>query len=388
MGDTTHEHRTEWQPSEFNPRPSWKAMTDRGKRLRPSYVWAGIQASGTAGDLRRARIGLSQVRRRFSASKTRSSGSRLRILAHLPTYVPHAYGGSESSMQATLGFLRERGHDVRIILDKSPVDSYDADGIEVLANLVRRQERMIYRWASVVLTQGRSSLRSFVRAATLNRPVALFVRNIGDWQRLPGQPDMVVFNAEWQRHALDYSNDAIVLHPPIEPAKYVTTPGDRVTLINLNRRKGGEIFNALVRRMPDVKFLAVVGVWGDQILPSEIPPNLEVVQPQADVRTVYSRTRVLLLPSAWESFGRVAVEAALSGIPVVASPNPGTIEALGDAAIYASLTNIQDWDRAVRSLEDPQTFAARSSAVARAASRFSGSDELLSLERALKDLGS
>ena len=362
-------------------------MNDRDKhRLKVSYVWAGLRASGTAGDLRRMRIGLSKVRRRFLMSEPTRSRSTLRILAHLPTYVPHAFGGSESSMQATLVFLHRRGHDVRIVVDESLADSYELDGIEVLTHPARRLERDMYRWANVVLTQGRSALRSLMLAATLNRPIALFVRNIGDWRRLPGRPDLVVFNAEWQMHALDYSNGGLVVHSPIEPAKYVTNPGDRVTLINLNQRKGGHLFKALVSQMPDVQFLAVVGVWGDQIIPSEIPANLDVLQPQTDMRNVYSRTRVLLLPSAWESFGRVAVEAGLSGIPVIASPNPGTIEALGDSAIYASLSNTEQWDRAIRSLDDPDIFKMRASAVAKAASRFVGPDELIALERALTRL--
>lgn len=364
-------------------------MNDRDKHRREiSYLWAGLRASGTAGDLRRMRIGLSKLRHRFLMSEPTKGRSTLRILAHLPTYVPHAFGGSESSIQATLAFLHRRGHEVRILLDESPADSYEVDGIEVVTHPVRRQMRDMYRWACVVLTQGRSALRSLMLAATLHRPIALFVRNIGDWQRLPSRPDLVVFNAEWQMHALDYSNRGLVVHSPIEPAKYLTTPGDRITLINLNQRKGGHLFTALVRQMPDVQFLAVVGVWGDQILPADLPPNLEILKPQADVRDVYGRTRVLLIPSKWESFGRVAVEAGLSGIPVVASPNPGTLEALGDAAIYAHWSDVDDWVRAIKLLEDPAFYSTKSAAVVQAAGRFTGSHELEALEEALLDIRS
>ena len=225
-----------------------------------------------------------------------------------------------------------------------------------------------------------------MRATAHRKPFVLFVRDIGDWQRLPGRPHLVVFNAEWQMHALGYTSNAIVVHPPIEPARYVTTPGNRVTVINLNRRKGGDLFNELVTYLPDVDFLAVVGVWGEQILPEQIPKNLEILEAQNDMRRVYSRTRVLLIPSKWESFGRVAVEAALSGIPVVASPNPGTLEALGDAAIYASWSDVGEWVRALHQLEDPAFFAAKAAAVRQAASRYANTDELSALEAALKDV--
>ena len=365
-------------------------MTDRSPRkLRPSYLRAGLQASGTASDLRRLRIGLSKVGAGFQvAGPLRFSPRPLRILAHLSTYVPHSFGGSESSMQATLGFLRRQGHEARVIVDESPVDSYEVEGVGVVGHPGRGKWRELYRWAEVILTQGRSAVRSYMRSVGAHKPIVLFVRDIADWRRLPGPPDLLVFNAEWQMHAAEYSGASIVVHSPIEPAKYLTSPGDRVTLINLNARKGGQLFNDLVFSMPDIEFLAVVGVWGQQILPPNVPRNLEVVEAQSDVRKIYSRTRVLLVPSKWESFGRVAVEAGISGIPVIASPNPGTIEALGDAGIYARLTDLDDWARCIRSLDDPKIYQQRSAAVARAATRFIGPGELACLEAKLMDIAS
>lgn len=356
-------------------------------RLHPSYVRAGLRASGTASDLRRLRVGIARARAGYRPARSSQSGATgLRILAHLPTYVPYSFGGSESSMQATLAFLCRQGHEARVIVDDSPVSSYAVDGIDVVAQPSRREMRDLYRWAGIVLTQGRSALGSFMRAVSVDTPVVLFIRDIADWQRLPSPPHLVVFNAEWQMHAMHYPGVSIVVHSPIEADRYMTTAGDRVTLINLNERKGGRLFHDLVDRMPDVAFLAVAGVWGEQVLPRAAPHNLEIVQRQIDVREIYSRTRILLIPSKWESFGRVAVEAGISGIPVIASPNPGTIEAMGSSALYASLTDLDEWIQAIRSLDDPITYATRSAAVAHAAGRFTGSIELLSLEENLKKL--
>ncbi|MFE4971343.1 glycosyltransferase [Kitasatospora sp. NPDC056651] len=49
---------------------------------------------------------------------------------------------------------------------------------------------------------------------------------------------------------------------------------------------------------------------------------------------VYARSRVVLMPSSHESWGRVGVEAFASGIPVIAHPTPGLAECLGHAGIY------------------------------------------------------
>lgn len=364
-------------------------MTNRlPKELRPSYIRSGLIASGTANDLRKLRLGLMRWRAHLDRrDRTPRGNGPLQILAHVSTYL-QTHGGAESSMKATLAFLRDRGHTARVLTDEGPQGSSDVAGVEVIVRPGRRGERALYSSADVVLTQGRSSLRSFMRAKALDKPVTLFVRALGDWTRLPGRPTLVVFNAEWQWHALGYRGRAIVVHPPIDAAKYLTTPGDRVTLINLNRRKGGELFSEIVMRMPDVDFLGVVGMWEEQIVPAELPHNLEILESRDDVRQIYSRTRVLLVPSEWESFGRVAVEAGLSGIPVVASPNPGTLEALGNAALYAGWSDTDGWIRAIRSLEDPDFYATTSSAVSQAARRFASSDELETLEATLIDIAS
>ncbi|MFI1769152.1 glycosyltransferase family 4 protein [Streptomyces sp. NPDC020800] len=58
---------------------------------------------------------------------------------------------------------------------------------------------------------------------------------------------------------------------------------------------------------------------------------------------VYSRSRVMLMPSLYESWGRVAVEAFASGIPVIAHPTPGLVESLGEAGIFAYRDDLNAW---------------------------------------------
>ena len=68
------------------------------------------------------------------------------------------------------------------------------------------------------------------------------------------------------------------------------------------------------------------------------------------MRRVYARTRVLLIPSIWEEgFGRVVVEAQVSGIPSVASNRAGIPEAVGNAGILLSPDEpVRVWADAVR----------------------------------------
>ncbi len=85
-----------------------------------------------------------------------------------------------------------------------------------------------------------------------------------------------------------------------------------VALINPAPHKGGLVFLDLARQMPHVQFLAQLGrsvpVNGLTSL-----PNVVVRPPTPDLDDLYAETKVLLVPSPNEPFGRVAVEGALGG---------------------------------------------------------------------------
>jgi len=65
---------------------------------------------------------------------------------------------------------------------------------------------------------------------------------------------------------------------------------------------------------------------------------------------VYARTKVLLMPSSYESWGRVGVEAMASGIPVVAHPTPGLCESLGEAGIFVDRNDLDGYEAVLRKL--------------------------------------
>lgn len=170
---------------------------------------------------------------------------------------------------------------------------------------------------------------------------------------------LAVFASEAVQKASKWDGASIVVHPPIDREAYATTPGDRVTIINTSPAKGGNLFRTLAVKMPDTEFLAVKGGWGSQR--SVDFPNVESLPTTNDVRgDVYARTRLLLVPSQIESYCRVAVEAACSGIPVIAHPSAGLREAMGDGAIWLNRNKSSDWIDALRRLEDPDEWAAAS----------------------------
>jgi glycosyltransferase involved in cell wall biosynthesis len=104
----------------------------------------------------------------------------------------------------------------------------------------------------------------------------------------------------------------------------------------------------------------VVGAHGEQIL--QDLPNVELVQHQGPhaMREIYGRTRVLLMPSVYESWGRVGVEAMASGIPVIAAPTAGLTESLGEAGHLVPRDDLDGWERTLRRLLDGRSWRAAS----------------------------
>ena len=111
-----------------------------------------------------------------------------------------------------------------------------------------------------------------------------------------------------------------------------------VTFMNPIAQKGLTLFILLIelaqRERPGMKFLVTEGrqsrkllrEWGVNI---GAYPNVWWIPNQVDVRSIYLRTSILIVPSYWqEGFGRNVVEAQLSGIPVIASARGGIEEAL------------------------------------------------------------
>ena len=103
-----------------------------------------------------------------------------------------------------------------------------------------------------------------------------------------------------------------------------------VTMVNPCGLKGLPLFAALAAALPSVEF-AAVPTWGTTSADRDILgrlPNVTVIPASLRISTIFSRTRVLLVPSLWpEAYGLVAVEAMAHGIPVIASDVGGLPEA-------------------------------------------------------------
>jgi CDP-glycerol glycerophosphotransferase (TagB/SpsB family)/glycosyltransferase involved in cell wall biosynthesis len=329
----------------------------------------------------------------------------VRILVHT-SVIDEKLGGATLSTLDVASRLGRRGHAVAAIA--STVERPEVFGVPCYKARTRKRCHSFYEWADVVFAMRRPPLQPMKEYRQWNEvhgasPTVFvyFAHNVGQPWRYGYQPadlDLVVFNAIWTEKETHWPGPSTVLHPPISPSQYEVTPGSLVTQVNLAEKKGGSLFWEIASRLPDANFLAVTGREHDQVIPRRVPANVEVMDYTDDIRAVYERTRVLLMPSqglepeyrwtdeAWtESYGRVGVEAAVSGIPVISLPTPGIQEALGEGAIYCEKA-VDSWVGAVRTLENPDAYAVASGRARAAVQRLDPDGDVLELESLLRGL--
>lgn len=290
----------------------------------------------------------------------------MRILAVTPLYPPHSLVGAWMTTHEFLAHAAARGHDVDVIAHLAPThrEPYTLDRVLVHSKS-RTMDRLFDRADVVVCHAGDSSLMAPQFAARRGLPVVTMAHSVITGRRLTGS-SLVVFNSHSLARTVRWAGSSVVCRPPVFADRYRTTPGDRVTLVNLSAAKGASMFYRLARDLPDVEFLGVKGGHGTQVVKDF--PNVEIIDTQADMREAYGRTRVLLCPSSRETWGRVGIEAACSGIPTIATPTPGLRESLGDAGTFVARNLPKQWAAAVERLSDPDEWAAASQrALARAA---------------------
>jgi glycosyltransferase involved in cell wall biosynthesis len=116
------------------------------------------------------------------------------------------------------------------------------------------------------------------------------------------------------------------------------------------------MLNDLALKMPDVQFIGVKGAYGNQVLLEHPPSNLVYIDTQKDIRVVYKQIGILLMPSTNESWGRTAVEAMASGIPVIHSEAAGLVECVGGAGILCMRNDQDAWENAIRKLLNDKKY--------------------------------
>lgn len=267
--------------------------------------------------------------------------------------------------------LKDAGHEVVVfatVMPEAP-EFYEYEDIPVYVTNVVYGKQMIEGWMpDVIISHHDNTDRAARISNRTGIPFAFLMHNDFDLtvQKLDYEPDLVVFNTDWMACKFKgKTKNHMVLHPPILRDQHRTIPGECVTLVNLSENKGVNVFYKLAERMPDIQFLGVEGGHGPQIIRHDLPNVTIQMQTDNMKRDVWSRTKILLMPSIYESYGMAGAEALASGIPVLAHPTPGLIESQGPFGHFIDRDDLDQYQNVIRKYYESEISYNAASGLAR-----------------------
>lgn len=292
----------------------------------------------------------------------------MHILAYVHAYVPDHNAGAETTLHDIFKHLVSLGWEATVIIRPEAVSfvtgkgnpgrDYMIDGVHVIQGEDKRTLLHYLPKADITISHLECSERTHILSKAYGIPSVHLVHNTHpltvQWL---SSSNALIINTDWIANEKEFAAlemPKIVINPPVNPSEYRTDRGKCITLVNLWEDKGSKVFYELARRFPELPFLGVKGGYGEQVI--EDLPNVTILEHTPDMKKVYSQTKVLLMPSKYESFGRVGVEAMASGIPVLAEATPGLLESLGGAGTFADRDDLDAWETALRAMLKPAKY--------------------------------
>jgi glycosyltransferase involved in cell wall biosynthesis len=293
--------------------------------------------------------------------------TRIRILWILHSYVPYVNAGSEVCAHTMNKFLMSMPYkyDVWVASPGFPkqtyegvrcFDLYDTDTFQKVLSTTHILQSHSYVYRKQLCFLSRRTGIPFVEWVHTDN----YVRAITKWEdpRIQ-QQHWTVFNSQSLMNTRKDVNKANckIFNPPVDYRQYGVKDKNPVyvTLSNVNENKGGNLLIQLARAMPDIQFQGVLGGYRSQIVQEGIP-NIRYIENTTEICDIYAQTWVLIMPSKEETWGRSAVEAMSSGIPVVAAKTPGLQECCSAAAIFCDRDDLDAWVSTLRRLKSDKAF--------------------------------
>lgn len=314
------------------------------------------------------------------------------LFATNKAHFPQRFGGSEASTHELVSCMRAQGHDARVFARLVPGGgTYLLNRLKSL--LTRKQFPLdkilgyaVYRgWGNgeiishglnevacsfqpdIIVVQAGYPLTLAAKSTELGFPTIVYLRDV-EFDELGGDPLKIegihyIANSEFtaRRFLEKFGIESRIIPPIIQRDKYLTkTSREAVLFINPNPKKGLEIAIALANARPDIRFIFQESWLIGESMRSELRNNIshlknvEVRPPTKKMQEVYACAKVVLVPSQWEeAWGRIATEAQLNGIPVLASSRGGLPESVGNGGIIIEFdAPISKWASALSTLWD------------------------------------
>ena len=274
-------------------------------------------------------------------------------------------GGAEQSIATLITQLRKRGHPVSYVC----TENYSED----LVNTIEYHDIVVTQlnWAAVTIN----------RAEQFNKPSIVFIRSLENVcrkvyedpkflseceQRCKPCPhkitgyeehgralrkaSLILGNSKWTSKLFkeEHNLRSKYIYPFIDFDYYSNVELKERKYIAMNKwswADGAEIFINIARKMPKHQFKIV----GYEALHSDrpLPPNVKYTGVSEDAQEVYGDVKIWLYPNLHGTFGRVAIEAQLAGIPVIGAARGPVLEDNMTPYTVKNYRNPQAWKQEI-----------------------------------------
>lgn len=171
--------------------------------------------------------------------------------------------------------------------------------------------------------------------------------------------DVIISNSEFMKNEIfkKFKKSSVVIYPPVDidnlkkQANIVGFENDYIVSVGSEYMKGRTVVESIAKAMPERKFIIVGREFGS----IKQEKNIFYYPWCPDIKDIYKKAQVVLVPSICaEAFGRVALEAQILGIPVVASNTGGMSEVVNSDYLVNDVFDVKKWVSLIKKVEVEQ----------------------------------
>lgn len=280
----------------------------------------------------------------------------MKILAVVKLYAHKNKAGGELYLHHLLKELKKY-HQVEVLIPESQnTEKNEFEGITINESN-ERDWKLYLNKADLIITQLDFSSIVMDYALFIKKQIVFILHSVipRDTKYLKNSSIIKIFNSKStmelsNRECIGIEGKKFVIYPYTDFLKYqnfATTDLEYrqfITLINPQRIKGEDVFYKLAEYFPKRKFMVVEGGYypHHQNLRYDLP-NVIIQKSTNDmINDVYLKSKIVIQPSRWETYGMVASECRAMGLPcIINKKSEGLYENMGKLSL-AGITPDED----------------------------------------------
>tara|TARA_A100000171_G_C2127175_1_gene144284 strand:+ start:1045 stop:2052 length:1008 start_codon:yes stop_codon:yes gene_type:complete len=302
----------------------------------------------------------------------------MKILVVSKLYLHKNHAGGEAYLHHFLKMLQKKSNKIKInvlLPNNKEMKKYNYEDIIVNETTDNLDNTLEYcKEADLVITHLDVAYDTIKYCLKNNIPNMFILHNSLDLYNpfIEDERCMKIFNSHYVKN--DYLNRGLVpnnyhiLYPYTDFPKFSKFRDNKkerkyITLINPSENKGADVVLRLAKKKTKEKFLIVKGGYyphHQEYFINEFQnlPNCHVIDNTKNIiREIYLKSKIILQPTNYETYGMVSAEASCFGIPCIVNQNsPGLVENLGKVCLSGIDKNVTSYEKVIDSLSIPQNY--------------------------------